>query len=571
VKQSNSKTNRDKTIALYLRISREDQGKDESYSIINQRKLLQKAAKEKGFTKLIEFVDDGITGTKKDRKDFVRMLAELEKGSIGAVMVKDLSRLARDHIRADSLLEEFFPEHDIRFLSVSEGIDTAQGEDEFAPFRNLMNEWYARDISKKRKLTNIVKGNAGEPLSLPPYGYQKDPDNPKRWIVDEEAAAVVRRVFQMTLDGFGTEQIAAALSEDKILTPMFYWRSKGINRPGKVSDREPYRWNSSTVVKILSMQEYCGDVINFKTFSKSFKLKKRIPNAEENRAVFKDVHEPIIARADWEKIQQKRGKARKRKTSDGEKNMFSGLLVCADCGHNLWYHFNQKNPEIRYFSCSNYKGNRGDCPTTHYIRVDFLEQVLLQEIRRLTKFASRYEKDFARLVMEHSQQADLSQRQRKQKELDSLLARDRELDTLFNRMYEDNIAGKIDDERFARMSRQYTLEQQELAEKTKELRAELDKAEDKAMTAELFIATVRKYTRAKKLTERMLNELIERIEVHQAEKVDGVQVQRLTIHYNCVGTIEVPDILPLPQPEIVIQTRKGVAVSYSPSQSVVNF
>lgn len=436
---------------------------------------------------------------------------------------------------------------------------------------NISNEWYARDISKKRKLTNIVKGNAGEPLSLPPYGYQKDPDNPKRWIVDEEAAAVVRRVFQMTLDGFGTEQIAAALSEDKILTPMFYWRSKGINRPGKVSDREPYRWNSSTVVKILSMQEYCGDVINFKTFSKSFKLKKRIPNAEENRAVFKDVHEPIVARADWEKIQQKRGKARKRKTSDGEKNMFSGLLVCADCGHNLWYHFNQKNPEIRYFSCSNYKGNRGDCPTTHYIRVDFLEQVLLQEIRRLTKFASRYEKDFARLVMEHSQQADLSQRQRKQKELDLLLVRDRELDTLFNRMYEDNIAGKIDDERFAKMSRQYTLEQQELAEKAKELRAELDKAEDKAMTAELFIATVRKYTRTKKLTERMLNELIERIEVHQAEKVDGVQVQRLTIHYNCVGTIEVPDILPLPQPEIVIQTRKGVAVSYSPSQNAVNF
>lgn len=206
------------------------------------------------------------------------------------------------------------------------------------------------------------------------------------------------------------------------------------------------------MVKILSMREYCRDVINFKTFSKSFKLKKRIPNAEENWAVFKDVHEPIVARADWEKIQQKRGKARKRKTSDGEKNMFSGLLVCADCGHNLWYHFNQKNPEIRYFSCSNYKGNRGDCPTTHYIRVDFLEQVLLQEIRRLTKFASRYEKDFTRLVMEHSQQADLSKRQRKQKELDSLFARDHELDTLFNRMYEDNIAEKIDDERFARMS-----------------------------------------------------------------------------------------------------------------------
>ena len=568
MKQSN---NHEKTIALYLRISREDQGKDESYSIVNQRKLLQKAAKEKGFVKFVEFVDDGITGTKRDRKEFLRMLDGIEKGNISAVMVKDLSRLARDHIRADTLLEEFFPEHDIRFISVSEGIDTAEGEDEFASFRNLMNEWYSRDISKKRKLTNVVKGTAGEPLSPPPYGYRKDPDNPKRWIIDEEAAAIVRRIFQMTLDGFGTEQIAAALSEDRILTPMFYWRSKGIRRSGTVSDREPHRWNSSTVVKILSMQEYCGDVINFKTYSKSFKLKKRIPNAEENKAVFKDVHEPIIDRADWEKVQAKRGKTRKRRTNDGEKNMFSGLLVCADCGRNLWYHFNQKNPEIRYFSCSNYKGNRGTCPTTHYIRVDFLEQVLLQEIRRLTKFASRYEPEFARVVMEHSQQTDASQRQRKQKELDSLLNRDRELDTLFNRMYEDNIAGKIDDDRFARMSRQYTQEQQELAERVKALRAELEQEADEALSAEMFLSTVRKYTRAKKLTERMLNELIERIEVHQSEKIDGLQVQRLTIHYNCIGTLEIPERLPLPEPEVLIQTRKGVALSYSSSPKAMNF
>ena len=250
MRQSNNGTNRDKTIALYLRISREDAGKDESYSISNQKKLLTGVARKMGFTKLLIFIDDGITGTSRDRKDFLRMIAELEKGGVGAVMVKDLSRLARDHIRADSLLEEFFPEHDIRFISVSEGIDSAQGEDEFTPFRNLMNEWYARDISKKRKLTNVVKGNAGEPLSLPPYGYKKDPDNPKRWIIDEEAAAVVRRIFQMTLDGHGTEQIAAALSQDKVLTPMFYWRSKGIKRPGKVSDREPHRWNCSTVIKI---------------------------------------------------------------------------------------------------------------------------------------------------------------------------------------------------------------------------------------------------------------------------------------------------------------------------------
>jgi len=281
-------------------------------------------------------------------------------------------------------------------------------------------------------------------------------------------------------------------------------------------------------------------------------------------AIFKDVHDAIVDRAVWERIQEKRGKVRKRKTLDGEKNMFSGFLVCADCGHNLWFHFNQQNHDIKYFNCSNYKGNRGTCQSTHYIRVDFLEQVILQEIRRLTKFASKHEGEFAKLVMGYSRQADTSQRERRQKELYSLRARDRELDKLFSKIYEDNCAGKIDDERFARMSKQYTLEQKELAEKIAVISAELDKQDDKAMTADAFISTVRRYTRAKKLTERMLGELIQRIEVHQSEKIDGVWIQRLRIHYNCVGAIEVPgDVLTLP--EISMLTRKGVTVSYEPT------
>ena len=388
----------------------------------------------------------------------------------------------------------------------------------------------------------------------------EDPDNPKRWVIDEEAAAVVRRIYAMTFDGYGTEQIAAALENDNIPTPMNYWQSKGIGRGGRYNNEQPSRWQRSTVIKILTLQEYCRDIINFKTYAKSFKLKKRIPNAEENKMIFRDVHEPIIDRADWEKIQAKRGKTRKRKTNDGEKNMFSGLLVCADCGHNLHYHFNQNNPAIRYFNCSNYKGNRGTCPTTHYIRVDFLEQVVLGEIRRLTKFASRYEEEFAKLVMGHSQKTAASERQCKARELNKLLTRDRELDNLFGRMYEDNVSGKIDDERFARMSKGYTEEQSAIAAKVKTLRAELDRADEKAISSDTFVSAVRKYTRAKKLTPRMLNELIERIEVHQAQKVDGVHVQKLTIHYNCVGTIDIPDILPIPQPEVLIQTRKGVAV-----------
>lgn len=565
--KSNIKVNvnlRDKTIAIYLRISREDLGKDESYSISNQRRLLTDIAKKMGFTKILIFIDDGITGTRRDRKEFNRMIEELEKGYIGAVMVKDLSRLGRDHVRMDWFVEEFFPERDIRLIAVGDGIDTANGEDELTPFRNLMNEWYARDISKKRKLTNVVKGNAGEPLSPPPYGYIKDPENPKRWIIDEEAATVVRRIFRMTLDGKGTEQIAAALEKDKILTPINYWRGKGINRGGVRNDSQPCKWQKSTVIKILTSQEYCGDVINFKTYSKSFKLKKRIPNDEENKAVFKDVHEPIIDRADWETVQQKRANTRRRKQKDGEQNMFSGLLRCADCGHNLHYHFNQGNHDIRYFNCSNYKGNRGTCGSTHYIRVDFLEQVLLGEIRRLMKFASRHEEDFTRLVMGHSQKSLETARKQKQRELSKLLSRDKELDNLFNRMYEDNVNGKIDDERFARMSKSYSEEQTVIAAKVKTLQGKLEKTEDNGDTFDVFLKAVRRYTRVRKLTPFMLNELIDYIEVHQAEKVAGVWKQKLTIHYNCIGTIEIPDEASIPKPEVTMQTRKGVALSYSP-------
>ena len=334
----------------------------------------------------------------------------------------------------------------------------------------------------------------------------------------------MRRVYSMTLEGFGTEQIAAQLEKDDVLTPRAYWLTKGIKRPGKGKQQPPTKWNSSTITKILSLQEYCGDILNFKTFSKSYKNKKRIDNDRENWVVFQDVHEAIIERAVYEQVQQKRGKIRKRRTNNGEHNMFSGLLVCADCGSNLHFHFNQGNPEIKYFNCSNYKGNRGTCTSTHYVRVDFLEEVVLGEIRRLTKFAS---------------------------------------------LYEDNVSGKLSDDRFAKMSRRYEDEQKELAEKIKKLRSEIEKQSSRSMTTDMFIGLVRKYTRAGKLTPRMLNELVEKIEVFNAEKIDGVWEQRLRIHYNCVGTIEIPTVLPLPIPEVSVNTRKGVVVNYAPCELAV--
>ena len=569
MKQSNNKKSRDVTAFLYERLSRDDNLEGESYSIGNQKKLLAKVAKEKGYTNLVHFLDDGISGVTMDRPGFVEMIRQLEQGKAAAVFVKDLSRLGRNYIEVGRLTEEFFPDHDIRLVAVSDNIDTAEGENELAPIRNLFNEWYARDISKKRRISNKIKGNAGEPMGQPPYGYIKDPNDPKHWIVDDEAAQVVRRVYSMTLEGFGTEQIAAQLEKDDVLTPRAYWLTKGIKRPGKGKQQPPTKWNSSTITKILSLQEYCGDILNFKTYSKSYKNKKRIDNDRENWVVFQNVHVAIIERAVYEQVQQKRGKIRKRRTNNGEHNMFSGLLVCADCGSNLHFHFNQGNPEIKYFNCSNYKGNRGTCTSTHYVRVDFLEEVVLGEIRRLMKFASLYEDEFVKAVIGHSKQAEQTDRKLKEKELRTLLARDEELDGLFERIYEDNVSGKLSDDRFAKMSRRYEDEQKELSEKIKKLRSEIEKQSSRSMTTDMFIGLVRKYTRARKLTPRMLNELIEKIEVFNAEKIDGVWEQRLRIHYNCVGTIEIPTALPLPIPEVSVNTRKGVVVNYAPCELAV--
>ena len=516
-KKKTTTKNRDNTAFLYLRLSRDDKLDGESYSITNQKKLLTKAAKEMGFTNLVTFTDDGISGVTMNRPGYIEMMAELEQGHAAAVFVKDLSRLGRNYIEVGKLMEEFFPTHDIRLVAISDGIDTQEGENELAPIRNLFNEWYARDISKKRRISNKVRGNSGEPLGPPPYGYQKDPDDPKRWIIDEEAAQVVRTIFTWYLAGRGVEQIATQLDHDGVLIPTAYLKTKGINRPTKHVAVSPTHWNSATIAKMLANQEYCGDVINFKTYSKSYKLKTRYANDPDKMAIFKDVHEPIIQRADWEQVQEKRNSLRKRETYDGDVGLFSGLLTCADCGCNMHFHFNQGNREIRYYNCSNYKGNRGSCTSTHYVRVDFLEQVILGEIRRMTKFATAYEDQFAEAVMQHSIRAQAIELRELQKSLVSLRARDQELDKLFERIYEDNVSGKLTDERFARMSQNYDAEQKALAAKIKETKAAIDGLRSKTFTKEMFLSAVRKYTRAKKLSREMLNALIDHIEVHQAE------------------------------------------------------
>jgi len=558
------------TAALYCRLSRDDNMDSESNSIQNQRKILQKAAKDKGYTDTVFFVDDGITGTTMKRPGFQKMLTAIEAGYISAVFVKDLSRLGRNYIEVGKLTEEFFPLHDIRLVAVSDGVDSDEGEDDFTPFKNIMNEYYAKDISKKRRIVNKMKGNAGVPLSPPPYGYIKNPDDPRFWVVEPEAAEVVRRIYRMALEGYGLAETAAQLAADGVVNPTYYWRSRGTSRGGSKSTVEPTKWGHTTVKKILTLQEYCGDVINFKSYSKSYKMKKRIENPEENRAIFLNVHEAIIDRQTWEKVQAlQKGTRRKKPTVTQEPSVFSGLLKCPECGGNLNFHFNQNNHDIKFFSCQNHNSGYRKCSKTHYIRLDFLEQVVLYEVKRLACFASEYENDFIKAMIGRSAKVAENTALRKQRELDTLTARDRELDMLFERLYEDNVAGKIDDVRFAKMSKRYEQEQGENAKKIKALRLELKKDESKRMDIDDFLETVRRYTDATTITKRMVAELIDHIEVYHAEKQDGVTNQRVVIYYNCIGAFDVPDRRKIPEADIIMETRKGVALSYAPEQVAV--
>lgn len=565
MKQSSKKTALG-TAALYCRLSRDDNMDNESNSISNQKKILQKAAKDKGYTDTIFFVDDGITGTTMKRPGFQKMIAAIEAGYISAVFVKDLSRLGRNYIEVGKLTEEFFPLHDVRLVAVSDGVDSDEGEDDFTPFKNIMNEYYAKDISKKRRIVNTMKGNAGIPLSPPPYGYIKNPDDPRFWVVDPVAADVVRRIYRMALEGYGLAETAAALGADGIVNPTYYWRSKGTSRGGSKSTLEPTKWGHTTIKKILTTQEYCGDVINFKSYSKSYKMKRRIENPEENRAIFLNVHEAIIDRPTWEKVQAlKAGTRRKRPTVTQEPSAFSGVMKCPECGGNLNFHFNQNNHDIKFFSCQNHNSGLRKCSSTHYIRLDFLEQVVLYEVHRLACFANEYENDFIKAMVGRSAKVAENERVRKKRELDGLLARDRELDTLFERLYEDNVSGKIDDARFAKMAKRYEQEQGENAGRIKALRLEVKKLEEKRMDVDDFLETVRHYTNAAKITKRMVAELIDHIEVYPAVKEDGVTNQRVTIHYNCIGAFEVPDRRKIPERDILLETRKGVALSYAPA------
>lgn len=549
--------------ALYCRLSKDDGQDAESNSISNQKTFLAQKAKEYGLTDTRYYVDDGYTGTNFNRPGFQKMLEDIELGYVTTVMVKDLSRLGRHYVEVGNYTDTYFPEHDVRFIAVNDMVDSDEGENELAPFRNVMNEMYARDISRKIRCSHRLRGNMGEPLSQPPYGYMKSPENKKRWIIDPEAAEIVRTIFHMALNGDGPETIARKLSERHVLVPTAYWEQQGIRRGGKRLIEDKCHWRVSTIQNILCKREYCGDIVNFKTYSKSFKNKKRLFNNEENWVIFRDVHEPIIDRNTFELVQRKLSntKRRKPKPENGEKNIFTDLLVCADCGKKLWYHTNTINPDIHYFSCSNYvKDTRGTCKTRHYLRADAIELIVTNELKRLAALLECDEQAFATLLQQQSEKEQLAEKKRIEADLQKATSRSEQLVTLYEKLYEDNLTGKVTDEWFSQLSQKYDRERLAVKAKIADYRIRLNDLDLQKRGFEIFTAAIRKFMEMETLTAPLLWELIDHIDVYETEGTGRNRTQRITICYRFVGYLEVPvpdDIL------LALDMRRGVRVNYT--------
>lgn len=578
-KQNNEQTG---ITALYCRLSRDDGTESESNSIGNQKRLLSQKAKELGMTNTRFYVDDGYTGTNFNRPGFQAMLDDIDMGYIGTVMVKDLSRLGRDYVSVGHYTDNYFPDRNIRFIAVNDMVDSAEGENEIAPFKNIMNEMYARDISRKVRSAHRIRGNLGEPLGQPPYGYVKSPENKKVWIIEPEAAAVVKEIFRLCMEGKGNDTIARILMDRKILNPTAYWQKRGVNRSGKKTQPNPYLWKHTAVEYILRNQEYCGDVINFKTYSKSFKNKKRLLNPEENWVVFQGRHEPIIERETFMQVQQRLENTKRRapKAHNGDKHLLSHYLYCADCHSKLWYHTNTVNRDIHYFSCSNYKSDyRGTCPTRHYIRADAIEQVVLQELRRLAAYV-RYEEDaFAELLAQKTDRDAAAERKHLEAEIQRSLARSETVVRLYEKLYEDNAGGKVTDEWFMQLSHRYEIERLELKEKISGLRERLKDMDSAERGHELFLRTIRRFMEMQTLTAPLLQELIDHIDVYETEGKGKHRTQRVVIFYRFVGHLELtadafvealfrrddPDSqFAFPQANHIADTRQGVRVEYLP-------
>ena len=530
------KRQQEKFTALYCRLSQDDGREGESNSIVNQKEYLMKYAKEHGFPNPKFYVDDGYTGTNFDRPSFKEMSADIEKGLVKTVIVKDLSRFGRNYIEVGSYSEIIYPEAGVRFIAIMDNVDTGSLEsNEFAAFTNLFNEWYPKSTSKKVKEVKKAKGLAGEHLGAPPYGYLRNPDDKTRWPVDGEAAAVVRRIFSLCMQGKGVSAIATTLWKDRTLTPSAYKASKGIG-VAKVSE-DPYCWETSAVAAILENVAYIGITESFKSTRLGFKSKKRIPTAKDRRAYIENAPAPIIDRDIWEKVHIIRENKR-RPNKSGITSMFSGLLYCADCGAKLSL---ATANGYAHFRCSQYKRtSRTQNCTQHYIREDALNQLVLKQLQHFLSYLQQFERVFIRRQIDTTLAERRYELSAKQKQIEKDEKRMDELDRLFRKIYEDNVSGKLNDERFYKLSDGYEAEQGQLKREIEALTAEVSQADMEVTNVAKLIAVTKKYTRIDELTPEILNAFVDKIVIHEREKKDGKRTQQIDIYYSYVGIVDIP-------------------------------
>ena len=529
--------------ALYPRLSHEDELQGESNSISNQKRILETYAKQNGFSNLRWYTDDGYSGANFQRPGFQAMLADIEAGKVGTVIVKDMSRLGRNYLQVGMYTEMIFPQKGVRFIAINDGVDSAQGENDFAPLRNIFNEWLVRDTSKKIKAVKRSKGMSGKPItSKPVYGYLMDED--ENFIIDEEAAPVVRQIYSLCLAGNGPTKIARMLTEQQIPTPgTLEYRRTGSTR--RYHPGYECKWATNTVVHLLENREYTGCLVNFKTEKPSYKLKHSIENPPEKQAVFENHHEPIIDRETWERVQELR-KQRKRPNRYDEVGLFSGILFCADCGSVMYQQRYQTDKRKQDCSiCGSYKKRTADC-TAHFIRTDLLTAGVLSNLRKVTSYAAKHEARFMKLLIEQNEDGDRRRNAAKKKELEAAEKRIAELSAIFKRLYEDSVTGRISDERFTELSADYEAEQKELKERAARLREELSKAQEATANAEKFMNVVRRHTTIEELTPTLLREFVEKIVVHESVALDGkrrgkLRRQEIEIYYSFVGKVELPD------------------------------
>mgnify|MGYP002792310021 CR=1 FL=1 len=527
-----------KITALYERLSRDDDQVGDSNSIVNQKKYLESYAEQRGYTNIQHYTDDGYSGVSFTRPAFIELMELAEAGKVETIIVKDHSRLGRNRLVVGQLLEEDFVRLGVRYIAIMDNIDTKDGLSDFLPVQDWFNEMHAKNTSKKVRAVFQNKGMSGKPLTtVIPYGYKKNEANPDEWLVDEEAAEVVRKIFRLCVDGYGPTQIANILFSEGVPTPTEHWQSQG--RKISVLPAVPHKWAARTVADILERQEYIGDTVNFRSTTRSFKDKTKIERPKEEWKIFENTHEAIIERKTWELVQTLRANKR-RPNRTGEVSMFSGLLYCGDCGEKLYYSVtNNYSREQAYFFCSNYRKNTANC-TAHYIREIVVYALVLESLRRVLFYVQAFEKQFVKEQLEKSSEEQKKELAKKRRELTKSEKRISELDLLFQRIYEDNVSGKLTDERFATMSANYEAEQKSLKEAVAMLRNEIEAQDDKTVNVLSFVEKVKQYTEIEELTPVIVNEFIDYIMVSKKQVIDGKTVYPIDIYYNGVGIITAP-------------------------------